>query len=196
MDPESLPTIMKASTGCRLIAPVAEQLAVRSIIPASPRTILVNEGDVVAIGRQARVQVLASAHEDLLTNDHGEHHYLGYILTLGGFRIYHSGDCVPYPGLVQCLRDYRIDVAMLPVNGRDAYRSSRGVPGNFTFEEAVDLTIAADIPLMICHHFGMFRFNTVAQNSIRQHIAAMGLNSRVLLPRIGVAYQLVRKFCV
>lgn len=190
MDPEGLPAIMKASTECRLIAPIAEQQAVRSMIPASLRTILVNAGDVVAVGEQAWVQVIASAHEDLRMNSHGEHHYLGYVLGLGGLRIYHSGDCVPYPGLVECLCHHRIDVALLPINGRDPYRASHGVPGNFTFEEAVDLTIGADIPLMICHHFGMFRFNTIAQNLIRQHIEVMGLNSRVLVPRIGVGYQL------
>jgi hypothetical protein len=56
----------------------------------------------------------------------------------------------------------------LPVNGRDNFRKSQGIPGNFTLDEAVRLCVEAEIPAMIAHHYGMFEFNTVPAESIDQ----------------------------
>ncbi len=189
MDPEALPIIMEASPGCRLIGPAAERDSICSLVRDPRRLIFANDGDIVSLGSGARVEVLASAHEQLAANERGEHRFLGYVLEVAGVRIYHSGDCVPYPGLVDRLRECRIHVALLPVNGRDAYRSSRGVPGNFTFEEAVEILVGAEIRVMICHHFDMFRFNTVAASRIRERIQMLGLGERVLIPEVGIAYR-------
>ncbi len=56
------------------------------------------------------------------------------ILRFGTLKL--SGDCVPYAGLDVALAKRRIDIALLPVNGRDDFRRSHGVPGNFTVDEA------------------------------------------------------------
>ncbi len=53
-----------------------------------------------------------------------------------GRRLYHSGDSLAYPGLVERLGTDPFDVLFLPINGRDP---ARGVPGNMTAAEAVDL---------------------------------------------------------
>lgn len=189
MDPEALPVIMEASARCRLIGPAAERDSLSLLVRDPRRVIFANDGDIVSLGTGAHVEVLASAHEQLVTNGRGEHHFLGYVLEIAGVRIYHSGDCIPYPGLVDRLRECRIHVALLPINGRDVYRSSRGVPGNFTFDEAVEVFAGADIPMMICHHFGMFSFNTVEVPQIRERIRVLGLSERVLIPEAGVAYR-------
>jgi len=191
MDPKALPVIMEGSAGCRLIAPAAERHHVHALIGDSQRAILVNDGDIVPLGRDACVEVLASAHERLLTNDRGEHHFLGFVVQLGGIRIYHCGDCVPYHGLVERLRESGVHVALLPVNGRDARRLQQGVPGNFTLDEAMDLFVRAGMDVMFCHHFGMFRFNTVGRIRIREQIRARDLSDRVLVPEIDTAYQLI-----
>ena len=107
--------------------------------------------------------------------------------------MYHSGDCVPYPGLVESLCRRHIHVALLPVNGRDAYRASRGVPGNFTFDEASEILRRSDIPLMICHHFGMFRFNTVSESWLQKRIQTCRLADRVLLPKVGLGYAIQKE---
>lgn len=67
----------------------------------------------------------------------------------------------PWAGQVERLRDLAVDVALLPVNGRDAHRLAHGVPGNFTFAEAVALCAGAGIRTLVPHHWGMFDFNTV-----------------------------------
>ena len=102
------------------------------------------------------MEAIPSAHETLEKNERGEYRYLGYIIRLGSMTLYHSGDTIPYPGLAERVKTDQIDMALLPINGR-----GKGVPGNFTFDEAVQLCQSADIPYLIPHHFGMFAFNTV-----------------------------------
>mgnify|MGYP006287194043 CR=1 FL=1 len=188
MDPEALRAILKTSAECRLVGPAAERSTIYSLVPDVQRAILVNGGDELPLERGNRIEVIASAHEQLTCNDRGEHHFVGYIIQLNGTRIYHSGDCVPYPGLVECLRSRRVHLALLPVNGRDPYLADRGVAGNFQLEEALDLFLEAEIPAMICHHFGMFRFNTVPTRLIQERLDQMNLNERVLIPSIYSGY--------
>ena len=79
---------------------------------------------------------LQGGSEELRTDAQGNHHFLGYVLYLGSAAIYHSGDCVPFAGLDEELAACGVDVALLPVNGRDQQRRSHGILGNFTFDEA------------------------------------------------------------
>ena len=46
----------------------------------------------------------------------------------------------------------------LPINGRDP---ARGVPGNMTAGEAVDLATRVRPRFVVPHHYDMFTFNTV-----------------------------------
>jgi L-ascorbate metabolism protein UlaG (beta-lactamase superfamily) len=82
-------------------------------------------------------------------------------VTVGPFTLYHSGDCVPYEGLAASLLPFGIQICLLPVNGRDAKRTSLGIIGNFTLEESVELTKAVGSEYLLGHHFGLFDFNTV-----------------------------------
>jgi len=161
MDPKTVPVLLRSNPQCKLIAPRAETEHLQAMGVDPEQCSLVNAFEEVFPVGDVRVYAIPSAHEDLNVNARGEHHYLGYVLRLGQFNIYHSGDCVPYAGLSERLKMLGPDIMMLPVNGRDAYRKSRGVSGNFTFEEAVDLCRQIASPVMICHHFGMFAFNTV-----------------------------------
>jgi L-ascorbate metabolism protein UlaG (beta-lactamase superfamily) len=166
MDPESLPVILKNNPICKIVCPRAEASHIAQIAIAPERCLFVNAGDRLSLGEQISLQVLASAHEDLKADVNENHHFLGYILECDGIKIYHSGDCVPYEGLTEALCLQKIDVALLPVNGRDEYRRMRNIPGNFTFDEAMALCRAAQIPCLIPHHFGMFDFNTVSVSDI------------------------------
>lgn len=190
MDPQTLPLLMQANPQCRIIAPAAEMDRIRAIGLDLDRTILVNEGDTIDLAEDISVSVIASAHEQIRTNQAGQHHFLGYILRLGRFTVYHSGDCIPYPGLAERFRDKSIDLALMPVNGRDHYRTSRGIIGNFTFDESFDLCRRLNIPLMMCHHFGMFSFNTIDPEVLRARISQLGAGKTVFIPQPNERYSL------
>src|SRR5208283_2399554 len=149
-----------ANPRCLFVVPRAESARAIEIGLPACRLLTVDAGE--------RIQTpvvegfaIASAHETLEVDSEGAHRFLGYVVGLGGLRLYHSGDCIPYDGLAESVARLKPDVALLPVNGRDAERRSHGVPGNFHADEAARLCREAGIPLMVGHHFGLFDFNTV-----------------------------------
>ena len=90
------------------------------------------------------------------THEDGRHRAVGYAVDLGGTRILHAGDTVWWPGYAERLARLRPDVAILPINGRDAPREAQGLVGNLDAREAADLAAAARIPLVVpCHWDGV-----------------------------------------
>jgi L-ascorbate metabolism protein UlaG (beta-lactamase superfamily) len=68
-------------------------------------------------------------------------------------------------------------LALLPINGRD---SARGVPGNFTAEEAAQLGKQMRAGLVIPCHYQMFEFNTVSPEGFARAAQELGQNDRIL----------------
>lgn len=184
MDPGTLGPLLSTQPTCRVVAPAAEAEVAQARGVPGPRLIRVDAGDDVRPATGMRLRVLASAHEELITDDAGRQRHLGYVIDAGGVRMYHSGDCIPYPGLAEALRGLAVDVALLPVNGRDADRLAAGVPGNFWFGEAVDLCVAARIPTLVPHHHGMFDDNTVDPASF-DTLDAADRGVEVVVPVLG-----------
>jgi L-ascorbate metabolism protein UlaG (beta-lactamase superfamily) len=133
---------------------------------------------------------LPAAHEEFKQDVLGHHHFLGFMLSAAGYQIYHSGDSIPFAGLEDRLRKLDCELALLPVNGRDAFRKSQGIPGNFTLEEAIALCRQAEIRTMVAHHFGMFDFNTVAPEAIDEAANKRGEVVQVIRPRTSRRYLL------
>jgi L-ascorbate metabolism protein UlaG (beta-lactamase superfamily) len=99
-----------------------------------------------------------SAHEKVETDRHGHHKYIGLVISAGPWTIYHAGDTVRYQGMAALLKNWKIDLALLPINGRDP---GRGVAGNLFTEEAAALGRDMQAGLVIPCHYDMFEFNTV-----------------------------------
>jgi L-ascorbate metabolism protein UlaG (beta-lactamase superfamily) len=85
--------------------------------------------------------------------------FLGYVVDLGDVRVYHAGDTIHYPGMEETLRAHEIDVAMLPINGRDAEREARGIVGNLSEREAAWLASAIGVGTVIPMHYDLFERN-------------------------------------
>jgi L-ascorbate metabolism protein UlaG (beta-lactamase superfamily) len=188
MDPLTIQGVLEHASPT-FVVPRAELAKARERgIPADH--VVGMSGDDSELVSGIRIDAVPAAHEELEVDGEGSHRFLGYVLELGGVRLYHSGDCVPYRGQAKRLADLNVEIALLPINGRDAYRRNNGVPGNFTVTEAVELCREAGIPRLIGHHFGMFDFNTVdrgcAERALRGAIGEISW----LLPEIGVQYRL------
>jgi L-ascorbate metabolism protein UlaG (beta-lactamase superfamily) len=188
MDPGTLPALAAGNPACRFVAPAAESAVALSRGVPPDRLVGANAGERLELGGGVTLEVIPAAHEKIETDGAGRHKYLGFILRLGGYAIYHAGDCVPFEGQVGLLAAARVDLALLPVNGRDALRASRGVPGNFSFREAVALCVAAGIPAMLAHHVGMFDFNTLSPEQLREGGASAPRELQCLLPSADVIY--------
>jgi L-ascorbate metabolism protein UlaG (beta-lactamase superfamily) len=152
--------------------------------------ISVTAGSSVELAGDISVTVIPAAHEDLETDVNGDSVFLGYIIDVAGVTIYHSGDCVPFEGQAELLRNMRVDLALLPINGRDSHRLQNGVPGNFTVTEALELCAAADIPAVVGHHFGLFDFNTVDPGDAAREFTRLAGDVQWTLPSLGQAYRI------
>ena len=128
------------------------------------------------------MEVFAAAHETRQRDAEGRDRFLGYGLAVPAFRLYHSGDSIPFAELDAQVQAFAPDVALLPVNGRDAARAAAGIPGNFTLEEAQHL--ARECAFLVPHHFGMFDFNTLDTARI-DAAAARSTHPRIIRPVAG-----------
>lgn len=169
MDLGSIPYLQSGSDPL-FVVPRAEAVKGMSRGIPADRLVGVDAGETFSAPGY-RVTAVPAAHEELTVDTYGQNLFLGYVIEIGGVRIYHSGDCAPYPGQHEIIAGLNIDLALLPVNGRDEHRKSNGVPGNFTLDETLELVRAAHIPALVCHHWGMFEFNTADPDQLRAQLA-------------------------
>ncbi len=160
IDRKAWPAIARASPAARFVVPafVLPKLARDLRIPPD-RFIGLDDG-TCAEARGIHLTGVASAHEFLDRDPAtGRHPYLGCVIEANGFRLYHSGDCCVYEGLQTRLACRPLDLAILPINGRDAVRLASGCLGNMTYQEAADLAGALRPGLTIPGHYDMFAAN-------------------------------------
>jgi L-ascorbate metabolism protein UlaG (beta-lactamase superfamily) len=159
------------------------------IIPEANREFVVNRLKTVAelpIGLDAgkhtvrhgfTIHAIPAAHESIDKDEQGRCKYLGYVVEFGGWTVYHSGDTVRYPGMAETLRNWSIDVALLPINGADP---ERRVAGNLNGREAAELARDIRARCVIPMHFEMFEFNTASPVEFKATALACGVSPRVL----------------
>jgi L-ascorbate metabolism protein UlaG (beta-lactamase superfamily) len=118
-----------------------------------------------------------AAHEEVETDRHGHHKSIGLVIKVGLWTIYHAGDTIRYNGMAKLLRSWGIDIALLPINGRDPYR---GVAGNLFAEEAAQLGRDMKAGMVIPCHYEMFEFNTVDPSEFAKAAQKVGQMYHIL----------------
>lgn len=178
IDPGTLPDLMAASPTSVLAVPEALVDHATGLGLPADRIIGIDAGQEIERAG-FRVRAIPSAHEGLDTDEHGHHLYLGFVIEAEGRRIYHSGDTMSYPGLAERLGREPFDVLFLPINGRDP---SRGVSGNMSAAEAVDLAQQIRPRFVVPHHYDMFTFNTVPVEAFAAEAGRLptGIEPRIL----------------
>lgn len=188
MDPETLRPLAERFPDLPFVVPRAKLAVARERIGAEANLITVSDGQTLSPLPGLLLHVLPAAHETLERDADGNAIFLGFGVQTDAMTLYHSGDSIPFDGLADQVRALSPDLALLPVNGRDSVRLAAGVPGNFTLEEAIALCRETGIAWMVPHHFGMFAFNTVDEDTIDAAAASAPLN--VIKPVIGERLQI------
>jgi L-ascorbate metabolism protein UlaG (beta-lactamase superfamily) len=65
-----------------------------------------------------------------------------------------------------------IEVALLPINGRDAAREAQGIVGNMDAAEAVELALAVGATRLLPYHWDGYAGNTVPPGTVVDAAAA------------------------
>ncbi|MGB9098483.1 MBL fold metallo-hydrolase [Erwinia sp.] len=107
-----------------------------------------------------QVLPVAAAHSDYDTNAHGHDRYLGYFITCGDIRFWHSGDTLVTPELQAEVTRLKPDIAVLPINGGDYARMKRGILPNMSFRDAADLNHQLGCDLLLPCHYDLFSCNS------------------------------------
>ena len=181
LDAETLTALAAATMeqGHRLrliLSPANIPVALQKLGPAPIDLLPLDAGASLEIDGFS-IHAIPSAHTELKQNAEGQHYFLGFIVHLGSFGIYHSGDTVLYPGLTGELLNQKPRVLLLPINGN---RPERGVAGNLNGFEAAELATTVGAALAIPHHFDMFTFNTETPDEFVSACQRLGQPYRVL----------------
>ena len=159
LDAETLIPILANSPDARLLFPEANRafVANRLGLPAESSTLvgLVDGQSLDLAG--FRFHGVPAAHNEVERNQKGQPKFMGFVVEIGPYKLYHSGDTLWYTGMVETLKPFGIDVAFLPINGN---KPERHVAGNLNPDEAARLGVAIGAKLVIPHHYDLFAFNT------------------------------------
>lgn len=163
LDRESLAGIAAASPGASVLVPrpVVDDVVALGI--PRERVVGAEPGEPVEVG-SLTVHPLPACHGDSVEEGYtfgrdGLVRFLGFVFEGNGVRVYHAGDTILYDGLARAVQDLAPDVALLPINGRDAEREAQGIVGNLDEREAAGLAAEAGVDLLVPMHWDMFASN-------------------------------------
>lgn len=158
LDEAALPAIAAASPHALVVVPeevverVVELGVERSRVQGLPPDGRTEIGAVT-------VEAVPACHGEGTADAYRLGPFLGYVVSAGGARVYHAGDTILFDGLVERLRQLGIDLALLPINGRDEEREAQGIVGNMDAREAAQLAQAIGADAVVPLHWDMFAVN-------------------------------------
>ena len=165
LDGETLIPLREANPQMQLIIPEANRAFVANRIKCDTNyPIGLNEGEKVEVG-EISFHGIPAAHNELERDEKGNCKFMGYVIQFGPWSIYHSGDTLWREEILEALSPFKIDLALLPINGN---KPERRVAGNLNAEEAVKMAKAIKARILFPCHYDMFGFNTADPSDFEQ----------------------------
>jgi L-ascorbate metabolism protein UlaG (beta-lactamase superfamily) len=182
LDAETLIPILKNNPGIRFIIPeanrdfVAQRVSCERDFPIG-----LNERQSITID-EFTVHGIPAKHNESNSNrierdENGNCRFMGYVISFGKYKIYHSGDTLWFDEMIYLLKPFAVDVAIMPINGNDPQRK---MAGNLNCEEAARLGKAIDAKCLIPCHYDMFEFNTADVSHFVEHAEKLNQPYHVL----------------
>lgn len=159
-DPDTLSQLAKNNPKTKFVVPAPEADSIAACGIEKDRILPAVAWEPVCIGAFTIIPV-PSAHEELLTDEQGRYYALGYIIRTAGKTFFHAGDMCMYDGLIENVRPYSVDIAFLPINGKDYFRTRDDIIGNFNCEEAVLLAKKIGADMLVPMHHDLYAINRV-----------------------------------
>ena len=160
-----------------------------------PADVLMSDGERVDLDGDITITCVLSVHDSSDTHhdpnrDHqGNALFLGYLIRLGPFNVYHAGDTTNYVGLdsnILAASD-TIDLAMLPINSSNA--------GTFVSMDADAAAVLASrirCELVVPCHYGVFEHTVASPEVFASRCRELGASARCL--QLGEQLTLTKPF--
>lgn len=177
LDAETLQLLLATNPQAKLLIPRANRTFVLERLGKVQGSLVeVDAGESVGVAG-VTFHGIAAAHNTVERDELGHCRFLGFVAQLAGRTIYHSGDTLLHDRLIPSLLRFKIDVAILPINGN---QPERRVAGNLNGREAAQLAWEIKASVAIPHHFDMFEFNTASPDEFAAECHRLGQCARVL----------------
>lgn len=177
LDGETLNALREANPGLTILVPTANRDFAAGRLGVAPQELETIDADESRRVSGFTVHAVPSAHEELDRDENGHYRYLGHVFEFGPHRVYHSGDTLLYPGMVERLEAFTPDLALLPINGR---APERRVAGNLDGQQAARLAMEIGARCVVPCHYDMFEFNTASPEAFRQACETLDQDHRIL----------------
>ncbi|MBQ8526708.1 MAG: MBL fold metallo-hydrolase [Clostridia bacterium] len=159
-DPYTLGKLNKVNKKAKYIVSAAIADTIASYGIAKENIIGLECDKKTSLCRDIAVTAIPSAHEEFHMDGNDNFLEVGFRFELGNISIYHGGDGCPYDGLEE--RISGCDILMLPVNGRDYYRTNVcDIIGCFDSTEAAIIAKRSGADLLIPTHFDLYDVNCI-----------------------------------
>lgn len=182
MDPWTLEPYRAAGGNCTVVAPAPECERLRRMGFAR---VIEARAEIPFPARKANITPILCAHTEPHADACGRFHELSYFIEADGAKLFFGGDLSLYDGLVERLVREAPDYALLPANGRDEFRTSRGIIGNTDAREAAMLSAACGAAL-IPTHYDLYDVNGCPIETIRDAARYAGARLINLCPGVRV----------
>lgn len=190
-DPRTIAPLLKAAPNARIWGSYTarDELAQQGIdterfaVPSVDQRIVHND--------ELALTAIPAAHYEHEPDAAGNPAYLGFIVTLNGVTLYHSGDTVIYDGMIERLQAQPIDLMILPINGRDWFREQQRLVGNMDYREAAELTARVGAKVLLPAHNDMFSANRINPAYLLDYLTTNHPQQRVHFLQAGELYYYV-----
>lgn len=158
-DPASIRALLAVAPAVQFLAPYESDAILAEMgIPAERRRLVRGDEEPITLG-DISLRVVPAAHTLIETNAEGAQRYVGYLLWHDSVTLYHAGDTIPHPLIIEALQGESIDHAFLPVNERNFYRDREGIVGNMSVREAFAFCAQLGARSLIPTHWDLFAPN-------------------------------------
>lgn len=186
LDAETLLPVLKNNPGIQFIIPEANRKFVAERAKCDINfPVGLNTGTQVTIDGFT-FHGIPAKHNEIERDNKGYCKFMGYIIRFGDNTIYHSGDTLWFDEMIDLLKPFNIDVALLPINGN---KPERKVAGNLNCKEAAELAKSINAKMVIPCHYDMFTFNTADVNDFIRE--AEKINQPYAILRGGERYVVI-----
>lgn len=159
-DGPTLGPLLAASPQAKLITSVQGRAIALQAGVSAERIIVPRVGEPMTQGMLTYTAIPAAHYIcEIDTEKHAR--WMGFLITCNGVTLYHAGDTIPCPELFTALKGQHIDLALLPINGRDFFREQRDIVGNLWPREAIELAVTIGARVLIGMHNDLFAENRV-----------------------------------
>ena len=180
IDPFSIPIIALRNPGTTFIVPKVAQVRMLGLFVEESQLSLMKGEDNRKFD-YLRVHAIPASHSELKYDEENGYHFLSYVIEVDGKTIFHAGDTILYDGQVAYLKKFSIDLAFLPINGRQPEEFE--FEPNFTIEEAINFAESIEAKSVIPMHYDMYTLNTAnvadfiskAEGQLNYKIAQIGV---------------------